>query len=70
MDGYQASRAIRAWEQERGRVPIPIIAFTADVTEESRQNGAAAGMDDFLSKPVFLAPLRAMLDTYLGRGRE
>ncbi|WP_130470498.1 nitrate- and nitrite sensing domain-containing protein [Candidatus Magnetaquicoccus inordinatus] len=70
MDGYQASRAIRQWEQERGKRPIPIIAFTADVTEESRRNGVSAGMDDFLSKPVFMVPLRQMLDIHLGRKAE
>ncbi|MBF0183809.1 MAG: nitrate- and nitrite sensing domain-containing protein [Magnetococcales bacterium] len=65
MDGYQASRAIRQWEQERGKNPIPIIAFTADVTEESRRNGIESGMSDFLSKPVFMAPLRQMLEKHL-----
>jgi PAS domain S-box-containing protein len=67
MDGYQASRAIRQWEAERGKQPIPIIAFTADVTEESRRNGAAAGMDGFLSKPVFMVPMRQMLEHHLRR---
>ncbi|MEO5363297.1 MAG: nitrate- and nitrite sensing domain-containing protein [Magnetococcus sp. DMHC-8] len=61
MDGYQASRAIRVWEREQKRPPTPIIAFTADVTEESRSNGTAAGMTGFLSKPVFLESLRAAL---------
>ncbi|MBF0161368.1 MAG: nitrate- and nitrite sensing domain-containing protein [Magnetococcales bacterium] len=65
MDGYQASRAMRAWEQEQGRKPVPIIAFTADVTEESRQQGEAAGMSGFLRKPLFLAPLQEMLETYI-----
>ncbi|MBF0097002.1 MAG: nitrate- and nitrite sensing domain-containing protein [Magnetococcales bacterium] len=70
MDGYQASRAIRQWEAERGKQPIPIIAFTADVTEESRRNGATSGMDDFLSKPVFMTPLRQILDHHLRRSEK
>ncbi|MEO5349117.1 MAG: nitrate- and nitrite sensing domain-containing protein [Magnetococcus sp. YQC-3] len=66
MDGYEACRAIREWERSAGRSPpIPIIAFTADITEESRSNGEAVGMNGFLSKPVFLESLKGMLHDFL-----
>ncbi|MBF0161251.1 MAG: response regulator [Magnetococcales bacterium] len=65
MDGYQATRLIRAWEQWQGSTPVPIIAFTADTTQENRQAGKAAGMSDFLTKPVSLPELRLLLDRYL-----
>ena len=65
MDGYQASRLIRTWEKAQERPATPIIAFTADVTMESRAQGVLAGMSDFLSKPVFLKPLQSMLDTHI-----
>ncbi len=52
LDGYEATRRIRAWEAEQGRVPLPIIAVTADAFEEDKQRCREAGMDDFLAKPI------------------
>lgn len=62
MDGYEATRRIRA-----GRVPnldpsIPIIALTAYATESVRQKCFTAGMDDFVAKPIRLEDLKAALD--------
>ncbi len=64
MDGYQATRAIRAWEGEQGHSPVPIIAFTADITPKSRELVTASGMDYFLSKPVTKTDLQTVLDRY------
>ena len=58
MDGYEATRRIRAWEagrssEETGRqTPIPIIAMTAEVVGEVRRLCTEAGMNDYVSKPV------------------
>ncbi|GAB0056218.1 Signal transduction histidine-protein kinase BarA [Candidatus Magnetaquicoccaceae bacterium FCR-1] len=65
MDGYESSRRIREWERERELPPVPILAFTANVTTGSRQRGEEAGMSEFLSKPVTLAELRAVLERHL-----
>jgi len=52
MDGLEATRRIREWEQEKGRTPIPIIALTANVIKKDQEKCLAAGMNDFLSKPI------------------
>ena len=60
MDGLEASRAIRKrWPSER---QPHIIAMTAHVLKEKREECRQAGMDDFLSKPVTLAALQAALE--------
>ncbi|WP_051378769.1 ATP-binding protein [Derxia gummosa] len=70
LDGYEATRHIRAIEQAEARVPAAIIAVTANATEDDRRLCLAAGMDDFLAKPVSLDALRAVLDRWRdGRGR-
>jgi two-component system, sensor histidine kinase and response regulator len=65
MDGYQATTAIREWERGQGIAPIPIIAFTADVTKKNRQAGETSGMDGFLVKPVTVVALKAAMQQYL-----
>jgi signal transduction histidine kinase/CheY-like chemotaxis protein/ligand-binding sensor domain-containing protein len=61
MDGLKATERIRAWEKASGRKRTPIVALTAGVLEEERQRCLAAGMDDFLGKPLSREQLRAIL---------
>ena len=52
MNGIEATRSIRKREQEEHRPPVYIIAITASVMQDDREQCLAAGMDDYLSKPV------------------
>jgi len=52
MDGYTATREIRAWESRVRRQRTPIIALTANGLSEAKQASQAAGCDDFLTKPI------------------
>ena len=61
MDGFEATRAIRAQEAGTGG-HIRIVAMTAHAMKGDRDRCFAAGMDGFLSKPIDPAMLRALLD--------
>jgi CheY-like chemotaxis protein len=52
MDGYEATRELRAREASRGTHRVPIIAVTANVVAGDRQRCLDAGMDDYLVKPL------------------
>jgi len=65
MDGYDATEQIRRWETENGQPHRPVIALTADAFEEDRQHCLAAGMVDFLTKPVALDTLKTVLGRWL-----
>jgi CheY-like chemotaxis protein len=67
VDGFRATREIRAWEASRGR-HTPIIAMTASALEGDRDACLAAGMDDYLSKPVQLAAVQATIERFAGTG--
>ncbi|WP_309540677.1 ATP-binding protein [Nitratidesulfovibrio liaohensis] len=70
MDGYRATRAIRALEREQGLPPTPIIALTAHVVGEFRDDCAAAGCTGFLAKPFSRGELLRCMARHCGDGGQ
>ncbi|HET8645419.1 MAG TPA: Hpt domain-containing protein, partial [Vicinamibacteria bacterium] len=64
-DGYAATRAIRAMEADARHTPV--IALTASVMREDRERCLAAGMDDFIAKPVMPEQLESVLARWAPR---
>ncbi|QDH74396.1 ATP-binding protein [Brevundimonas sp. M20] len=66
MDGLSATRAIRAAERAKPQRPrIPIIMLSANAMAEHRADGAAAGADGHIAKPITAASLLAGMQTVL-----
>jgi two-component system, sensor histidine kinase and response regulator len=64
VDGYEATARIR--ERERQGEHLPIVAMTASAMDGDRERCLAAGMDDYISKPVRPDQLDAVLERWLG----
>jgi len=70
MDGYATTSAIRAMEKERGG-HVPIIAMTAHAMAADRERALAAGMDDYLTKPITADALVEVINRHLQtRGQD
>ena len=65
MDGLKATELIRQWERDHAKARTPIAALTAGAYAEDRQNCKAAGMDDYLTKPIVVVELKTVLDRWL-----
>ena len=65
LDGFEATRLIREWEQSNSRSSTPIVALTAHATPGDREQCLAAGMNEYISKPFSMDDLRAVLTSWL-----
>lgn len=69
MDGYEATRQIRAYEKDSGRKYTPIIAITADAMKGNDNRCYEAGMDGYLNKPYTESHIAATMGKFV-RGAE
>ncbi|AFY72166.1 integral membrane sensor hybrid histidine kinase (plasmid) [Thalassoporum mexicanum PCC 7367] len=69
LDGYEATRRLRAWEEQLYRQHVPrhmvVVGLTANAMKGDREKCLAAGMDDYLSKPVVMNDLNSTLKRWL-----
>ena len=64
MDGYAATRAIRAWEREQGREATPVVALTAHAFQDDIEKSRESGCDGHLLKPIKMADFLSALRLY------
>lgn len=70
MDGLEATATIRQWERAEGRIPIPIIALTAQALTEEREKSLAAGYTAHLTKPIKKPDLLKAIEGYTGLAQD
>ncbi|MDG1482522.1 MAG: response regulator [Myxococcota bacterium] len=67
MDGLAATASIRSHATEALNPDVPIVALTADLTDQNRSSCRTAGINDFCSKPLTRDKLKILLDRWLPR---
>ena len=61
MDGVEASKAIRSFENKHKKTAVPIVALTANTGQSDRETYINAGMNDYLAKPIVIADVKSSL---------
>ena len=58
MDGVEASKEIRSYENNESLMPVSIVALTANTGKNDRESYLAAGMNDYMAKPIMIDDVR------------
>jgi two-component system sensor histidine kinase/response regulator len=66
MDGFEATRAIRRWEEGTNRPPIPILAVSASGAAKGAGGSLEAGCNEHLEKPIARSVLLDAIYRYIG----
>ena len=69
MDGLDACKEMRAWEEEQGKRPTPVVALTAHGLEDDKIRSREAGCDGHITKPMQKKDLLDALEKYT-KGRD
>ncbi len=69
LDGFEATRRVRAWESKQGHSPVPVIALTGLSQEFEHEHSRQAGMDDYLVKPFSVRQLIAAIQVTMRQPR-
>lgn len=70
MDGLTATRLIKEMEVKQNKRPTPILGMTANAMKEDRERCLAAGMDDYISKPMRLDELSSKIKQLVEKNRS
>jgi CheY-like chemotaxis protein len=70
MDGVETTQHIRAWEAEKKRDRLPVVALTANAVSGMREMFLQNGFDDFLSKPIDTVMLNAILKKWVPKEKQ
>jgi signal transduction histidine kinase len=65
MDGFETTAALRKYEAEQQRSPVPVIALTANTSAEIRQECLTSGMSDYVAKPIKIDTLYEVMKRWL-----
>jgi PAS domain S-box-containing protein len=70
IDGLETTRLLREWERTNHRDRTPVVAMTASALPGDRDRCLAAGMDDFIAKPVSIGTLGSMVKKWAGANAQ
>ena len=70
LDGYETTARIRNPSFRVQNPDVPVIAYTANVMQEDRERCLAAGMNDYISKPLRMRELTEVLERWLPHDQD
>lgn len=65
MTGYELTRAVRQWEKDTHKEPIPIIGLTAYSLRDTQEESLQSGINTMLSKPINLKTIQELINQFI-----